>query len=51
MITKINAEMISALSVQLTPIKTLNRVHECLVRSELQHDVIKRPGHCITATT
>ena len=42
--------MISVLSIHLTPIKSWNRVYKCWVRPELQHDVIRCPGHCIIAT-
>ena len=51
MITKSNAEMISAFSIHLTPVKTWNRVYKFWGRPELQHDWIKCPNNCITATT
>ena len=41
-----NAEMISALRIHLTPVKTCNRGYKCWVRP----DEIRRPGHCITTT-
>ena len=43
--------MIPALGIHLTCLKTLNRVYKCWVRPELQHDVIRRPGHCIITTS
>ena len=46
----LSAEMISALSIHLTSTKTWNRVYNCWMRPELQHDVIRCPDHCITKT-
>jgi hypothetical protein len=47
----INAEMISALSIHLTHVKTWKRVYKWLVRPDIQHNVIIRPDHCVSATT
>jgi hypothetical protein len=45
----LNAEMISAHSIFLIPVKTSNKVYKCCVRPELLHHVIRRPRHCVIA--
>ena len=42
-------EIISAVSIHWTPVKIWNIVYKCWVRPELQHDVIRRLGHCVIA--
>ena len=45
-----NAEIILALSIHLTLLKTWNWVYKFWVRPELHHDVFRHTGHCITAS-
>ena len=42
----INAEIVSALSIHLTLLKTWNRVYKCWVRPELQHDLFRSTDYC-----
>ena len=42
----INAEIILALSIYLTLLKTWNRVYKFWVKPELQHDLFRPTDHC-----
>ena len=50
MITKLMHKCFQHLAFTLTPVKTPSRVYKYLVIPELQHDVIRRPDHCDSAT-